>query len=160
MISQETPHTSPSNVSYMVSFVSILGEKLPCYGHVLQWLPLFLIPLTNMYVKSLGHRLFRYWLRNIILNLDILQGSFRLFNWLSLRRLVSWINHLPPACWSTFWKSIFKHQLGCRLFILDSISSLFLFWHMQLYMSSYIISFFCFIFTSYVFFIFFQVLQY
>ena len=33
-------------------------------------------------------------------------------NWLSL----------PPACWSTFWKSIFKHQLGCRFDILDSIS--------------------------------------
>ena len=46
-------------------------------------------------------------------------------NWLSLRRLVSWINHLPPACWSTFWKSIFEHQLGCRFDILDSISSFF-----------------------------------
>ena len=42
-----------------------------------------------------------------------------------LRRLVLWINHLPPACWSTFWKSIFKHQLGCRFDILDSISSFF-----------------------------------
>ena len=42
-----------------------------------------------------------------------------------LRRLVSWINRLPPACWSTFWKSIFKHQLGCRIDILDSISSFF-----------------------------------
>ena len=30
-----------------------------------------------------------------------------------------------PACWSTFWKSIFKHQLGCRFDILDSISSYF-----------------------------------
>ena len=59
----------------------------------------------------------------LILNLDILQGSFRLCNWLSLQRLVSWINHLPPACCSTFWKSIFKHQLGCRFAILDSISS-------------------------------------
>ena len=49
---------------------------------------------------------------------------------------------LPPACWSTFWKSIFKHQLGCRFDILDNISSFFLvFWHMQLYMSWYIISF-------------------
>ena len=46
----------------------------------------------------------------------ILQGSFRLCNWLSLRRLVSWINHLPPACWSTFC---------CRFDILDSISSFF-----------------------------------
>ena len=34
---------------------------------------------------------------------------------LSLRRLVSWINHFPPARWSTFWKSNFKQQLGCRL---------------------------------------------
>ena len=27
---------------------------------------------------------------------------------------VSWIKHLPPACWSTFWKAIFKQQLMCR----------------------------------------------
>ena len=60
-----------------------------------------------------------------LLNLDILQGSFRLCNWLSLRRLVSWINHLPPACWSTFWKLTFKQQLGCRFDIMDSISSFF-----------------------------------
>ena len=46
-----------------------------------------------------------------------------LCNWLSLRRLVWWINHLPPACWSTFWKSIFKQQLGSRFDIMDSISS-------------------------------------
>ena len=140
----------------MVSFVSILGEKLPCYGQVLQWLPLFLIPLTNTYVKSLGHRLFRCWLRNIILNLDILQGGFRLFNWLSLRRLVSWINHLPPACWSTFWESIFKHQLGCRLDILDSISSLFF---ILTYAIIYVLIhhiIFGFIFTSYIFFFFFK----
>ena len=32
---------------------------------------------------------------------------------------------LPPACWSTCWKSIFKHQLGCRFDIVDSISSFF-----------------------------------
>ena len=57
----------------------------------------------------------------------ILQGSFRLCKWLSLRRLVLWINHLPPACWSTFCKSIFKHQFGCRFDILESISSFFLY---------------------------------
>ena len=50
--------------------------------------------------------------------------------WLSLRRLVSWINHWPCACCSTFWKSIFKHQLGCRFDILDSISSFFLYFDM------------------------------
>ena len=38
---------------------------------------------------------------------------------------VSWLNHLPHACWSIFWKSNFKHPLGCRFDILDSISSLF-----------------------------------
>ena len=36
---------------------------------------------------------------------DILQGSSRLCNWVSLWCLVPWINHLPPACWSTFRKS-------------------------------------------------------
>ena len=41
--------------------------------------------------------------------------------------LVSWNNHMPPACWSTFWKSIFKHQLGCGFDILDSISSFLLY---------------------------------
>ena len=35
---------------------------------------------------------------------DILQGSSRFCNWFSLRRLVPWINHLSPVCWSTFWK--------------------------------------------------------
>ena len=63
------------------------------------------------------------FMSHLATELDILQGSFRLCNWLSLRRLVSWINHLPPACWSTFWKSTFKQQLGCRFDIMDSISS-------------------------------------
>ena len=35
-------------------------------------------------------------------------------------------NHLHPACWSTFWKSIFKQQLGCKFDIMDSKSSSFL----------------------------------
>ena len=32
------------------------------------------------------------------------------------------INHLPPACWSTSWKSTFKQQSCCRFDIMDSIS--------------------------------------
>ena len=83
------------------------------------------------------------------LSLDILQGSFRLCNWLSLRRLVSWTNHLSPACWSTFWKSNYKHQLDCRFDILDSVSSFFLYFDMCNYIcldTSY--HFFGFIFTS------------
>ena len=28
-------------------------------------------------------------------------------------------SYLPPACWSTFWKSNSKQQLGCRLDIMD-----------------------------------------
>ena len=55
---------------------------------------------------------------------------------------MSWINHLPPACWSTFWKSNFKQQLGCRFDIKYIKYYYFVFWHMQLYMSWYIRSFF------------------
>ena len=61
---------------------------------------------------------------------------------------MSWINHLPPACWSTFWKSNFKQQLGYRFDIMDNISYFIVFWHMQLYMSWYIRSFFGFTFLN------------
>ena len=61
-------------------------------------------------------------------------------------------NHLPPACWSTFWKSNFKEQLGCRFDIMDSESYFFVFWHMQLYMSWYIRSFFAFTFLNILYF--------
>ena len=61
---------------------------------------------------------------------------------------MSWINHLPPACWSTFRKSNSKQQLGCRFDIVDYESYFFVFWHMQLYMSWYIISFFGFTFLN------------
>ena len=52
-------------------------------------------------------------------------------------------NHLPPVCWSTFWK-----QLGCRFDIMDNESYFCVFWHMQLYMSWYIRSFFGFTFLN------------
>ena len=42
---------------------------------------------------------------------------------------MSWINHLPPSCWSTCWKSTFKQHLRCRFDIMDSISSLFFYFH-------------------------------
>ena len=44
--------------------------------------------------------------------------SFATFK-LSSRRLVSWIKRLFLACWSTFWKSTFKQQLGCRFDIME-----------------------------------------
>ena len=48
-----------------------------------------------------------------------------------------------PSCMLVYLLEIdFKHQLGCRFDILHSISSFFVFWHMQLFMSWYIISFF------------------
>ena len=59
----------------------------------------------------------------------------------SLRRLVSWIDHLPPACWSTFRKSILNTSWAVGLTYLI-VSHFFAFSHMQLYMSWYIISFF------------------
>ena len=51
----------------------------------------------------------------------ILQGSCMLCNCLSLRILVSCINHLPPVCLSTFWKFSFKHQLVCKFGIAVSV---------------------------------------
>ena len=66
---------------------------------------------------------------------------------------MSWINHWPPACWSTFWKSNFKQQLGCRFDIMDNESFFVcVFWHMQLYMSWYIRSFFGFTFLNILYF--------
>ena len=52
----------------------------------------------------------------------------------------------------------FKQQLGCRFDIMDYESYFFVFWHMQLYMSWYIRSFFGFTFLSILYF--FQVLLY
>ena len=49
------------------------------------------------------------------------EGSFGFCNWLPLRRLV-WINHLPLVYLSTFWKSTFKQQFGCRFDMMDCIS--------------------------------------
>ena len=55
-----------------------------------------------------------------------LQELLDLTHWKPSDAIQSWlINHLPPACWLTFWKSTFKQQLGCRFDIMDSISSLF-----------------------------------
>ena len=84
------------------------------------FLPMDLLPEYRIQHGAIGP----LYVTSIIypLNLDILHESFRLCNWLSLWRLLSWINHLPPACWSTFWKSTFKQQLGCRFDIMDSIS--------------------------------------
>ena len=56
------------------------------------------------------------------------------------------------ACWSTFWKSKFKQQLGCRFDIIDNISYFCVFWHLQLYMSWYIRSFFGFTFLNILYF--------
>ena len=64
-----------------------------------------------------------------LLNTDILQGSFKLCNWFPLQCLVSWINHLLPTCWSTFWKSAFKWEFGCGFDIMDIISSFFFHFH-------------------------------
>ena len=52
-------------------------------------------------------------------------GEFQVFQRLSLWCLVSWINHFSPVCRSTFWKSTFKQQLGCRFDIMDCKSSFF-----------------------------------
>ena len=68
--------------------------------------------------------------------------------------MVSWINHLPPAFWSTFWKLIFKQQLGCRFDIIDSISSFFYFDMCNYICLDTSYHFFGFICTSWIFFVF------
>ena len=45
-----------------------------------------------------------------IIILNILQGSSRRCEWLFLWCLLPWINHLPPICWSTFWKFVSKYS--------------------------------------------------
>ena len=65
---------------------------------------------------------------------------------------MSWINHLPPACWSTFWKSNFKQQLGCRFDIMDNESYFFVCFDICNYMSWYIRSFFGFTFLNILYF--------
>ena len=59
----------------------------------------------------------------------------------------------------SFWNSAqhmaimnFKKQLGCRFDIMDNESYFFVFWHMQLYMSWYIRSFFGFTFLNILYF--------
>ena len=96
---------------FLVAFnthIDSSGISLICYKYICS--------LENMELTS--H--LKLWAQNHDCFIDI-----TLCNWLSLWRLVSWINHLPPASWSTFWKSTFKQQLGCRFDIMDSVSSFF-----------------------------------
>ena len=88
-----------------------------------------------------------------ILNWDVLLVSFRLCNWLSLRCLVSWINHLPSVCWPTFRKINFNQRLGCNFNIMGNTFHLFIsiFAHVFIYVSlshgMMVTCFICFIFT-------------
>ena len=50
-------------------------------------------------------------------------GEFQALQPSILVTLVSWMNHLPPVCWSPFWKSSFKQELCCRFDIMDCTSS-------------------------------------
>ena len=66
--------------------------------------------------------------------------------WIFCRGVSGFATDCPCGVWcrglTTFWKSNFKQQLGCRFVIMDNESYFFVFWHMQLYMSWYIRSFF------------------
>ena len=113
-------------------------EKLPCTdGMTLAIIRIFMVinyvmnyTLAFLYLSSSGSAnaqlpgCFRPWTFSLNIGLNRLPldsfvsclhsplgfstGSSRLRNWLSLRCLVPWINHLPPVCWSTFWKSSLK----------------------------------------------------
>ena len=62
--------------------------------------------------------------------------------------LTTCLLHVGPP----FGKSNFKQQLGCRFDIMDNVSYFFVFWHMLLYMSWYIRSFFGFTFLNILYF--------
>ena len=56
---------------------------------------------------------FEYLIKNVTFRLimsylNSLLGYSRLCNWLSLRCLVPWINHLPSVCWSTFGNNVWN----------------------------------------------------
>ena len=92
----------PSYTGFLLVLHSPTSQDVSVPGlasRILDW--------TGFYRTSLCHIYIPYW--------DILQGSSRLCNWLSLRCLGPWINHLPPVCWSTFRKPNFKLQRGIGL---------------------------------------------
>ena len=64
------------------------------------------------------------------------------------RGLTTCLLHVSPP----FENRIFKKQLGCRFDITDNESYFCVFWHMQLYMSWYITSFFGFTFLNILYF--------
>ena len=139
-----------------------------CVSSWLHWFPSRSFVLIYMYIYMYVHSLYKFCYRSYIQREChsvlaklypitfygiVFLGSAR--SWAGchfLFSLVSWINHLPPACWSTFWKSNFKQQLGCRFDIMDNESYFFVFWHMQIYMSWYIRSFFAFTFLNIIYF--------
>ena len=73
--------------------------------------------------------------------LTSLLGYFKensgLCNWSSLRYLVPWIDHLPPVCWSTFWKLVCNASWFVRLTYSKTTFSLFLSFYIRLNISQY-----------------------
>ena len=81
--------------------------------------PVFVSNIMKKCVKGFTWKfhglLLYYWIEHVtpncqicILNYDNIHGSFMLCNWFFLWCLVPWIKHLPPVCYSTFWKSRFN----------------------------------------------------
>ena len=72
----------------------------------IMYLPMMFLPRTvfgKIRMESLQRNSYVLCLHA---NYDILQGSFRLWDSLSMRRLGPWINHFHPVCWNILGKSI------------------------------------------------------
>ena len=96
-------------------------------------------------------------------------GAGLICNWLSLRCLVPWINHLPPVYWSTFWKSSLKWRWVVSLthwrttsssflirftYILmphNMIKPFFIFFYWNLIFISLTVFYFCIVFSFYIY---------
>ena len=87
--------------------------------------PRMFLSLDLLSEYQIQHVLTDPFMSHLATQLGYSAGKFQALQLIVLVALLSWINHLPPVCWSTFWKSNFKQQLGCRFDIMDNLSYFF-----------------------------------
>ena len=71
-------------------------------------------PLDILFEYWIEHITFRLLCAMFIFSTSIFYTGVPICNWMPLQCLVPWINHLPPVCWSTFWKSSLKWWCVCK----------------------------------------------
>ena len=106
-----------------------------------------LIDLDTLTIKSPTIDAPNLWIRPLCLvPLNLAYGLLyitmgRLYIPVIILHLSTVINLMPPAYWSTFWKSTFKRQLGCKFDIMDCMSPFFILTYATVYVLIYHITF-------------------